>query len=75
MVTTMVVRRMDLTDITVHAFRSAFRDGMAECTEFPNEVIEVALTHVINNEAEAIWRRCDLLEKDQEVRGKRSVSC
>jgi integrase len=53
MVMTMLLRRMQLTDITVHGLRSAFRDWTAECTEFPNEVCEAALAHVINNKAQA----------------------
>lgn len=63
MVIIMVLRRMELTDITVHGFRSDFRDWTAECTEFPNQVCEAALAHVINSEAEVAYRRGDLFEK------------
>lgn len=41
-----VLRRMDSGDITVHGFRSTFRDWAAECTAFPNHVVEMALANV-----------------------------
>jgi integrase len=59
----MLLRRMKVADATVHGFRSAFRDWAAECTNFPNEVCEAALAHVIENKAEAAYRRGDLFEK------------
>lgn len=59
----MVLRRMKIENATVHGFRSSFRDWAAECTNFPNEVCEAALAHVIENKAEAAYRRGDLFEK------------
>jgi integrase len=59
----MVLRRMKVNDATVHGFRSAFRDWAAECTNFTNEVCEAALAHVIENKAEAAYRRGDLFDK------------
>jgi integrase len=63
----MVLRRMDLASVTVHGFRSTFRDWAAECTNFPNEVCEAALAHVVRNKAEAAYRRGDLLDKRREL--------
>jgi integrase len=63
----MLLRRMGRTDITVHGFRSSFRDWAAECTAFPNEVCEMALAHTIGNAAEAAYRRGDLLEKRRKL--------
>jgi integrase len=63
----MVLRRMKIDDATVHGFRSAFRDWAAECTNFPNEVCEAALAHVIENKAEAAYRRGDLFEKRRKL--------
>ena len=63
----MVLRRMKIADVTVHGFRSAFRDWAAECTNFPNEVCEAALAHVVRNKAEAAYRRGDLLDKRREL--------
>jgi len=48
---------------TVHGFRSTFRDWAAETTDFPHEVVEMALAHAIRNKAEAAYRRGALLEK------------
>jgi integrase len=55
--------RMGRSDITVHGFRSTFRDWAAECTNFPREVAEAALAHAIDNKIEAAYRRRDLFEK------------
>jgi integrase len=63
----MVLRRMKINEATVHGFRSAFRDWAAECTNFPNEVCEAALAHVIENKAEAAYRRGDLFDKRRKL--------
>jgi integrase len=63
----MVLRRMKITDATPHGFRSAFRDWAAECTNATNEVCEAALAHVIENKAEAAYRRGDLFEKRRKL--------
>lgn len=58
-----VLRRMEQEDITVHGFRSTFRDWAGETTEFPREVIEAALAHGIKDKAEAAYARSDLFDK------------
>jgi integrase len=58
-----VLSRMGRTDITVHGFRSTFRDWAAETTGFPNHVVEMALAHVIGDKVEAAYRRGDLFAK------------
>jgi integrase len=58
-----LLKRMKRTDITVHGFRSTFRDWAAETTNYPNDVVEMSLAHVIKNKVEAAYRRGDLLEK------------
>ena len=58
----MLLRRMK-SDVTVHGFRSSFRDWAAECTGYPHEVCEMALAHSIGNKVEAAYRRGDLFEK------------
>jgi integrase len=63
----MLLRRMKVEGATVHGFRSTFRDWAAECTNFPNEVCEAALAHVIENKAEAAYRRGDLFEKRRKL--------
>jgi integrase len=49
--------------LTAHGFRSSFRDWAAEQTNFPREVAEQALAHVIGDKVEAAYRRGDLFEK------------
>jgi integrase len=49
--------------ITSHGFRSTFRDGVAEQTNFPSEVAEMALVHAVGDKVEAAYRRSDLFEK------------
>src|SRR5258708_15049992 len=58
-----LLRRMGRDDLTVHGFRSTFRDWAAECTAYPGEVCEMALAHARSDKAEAAYRRSDLFEK------------
>jgi integrase len=59
---TRVLRRLKI-DATTHGFRSTFRDWCSEETDFPGEVAEMALAHVIENKTEAAYRRGKLLDK------------
>ena len=59
----MLLRRMGHGALTVHGFRSTFRDWAAEATSFPREVAEAALAHVLADKVEAAYRRGDLFEK------------
>jgi integrase len=58
-----VLTRMGRNDVTVHGFRSTFRDWAAEATGHPNHVVEMALAHKISSAVEAAYRRGDLFEK------------
>ena len=58
----MVLRGLDV-DVTVHGFRSSFRDWAAETTDYPGEVAEMALAHVVADAVERAYRRGDLFEK------------
>jgi len=58
-----LLKRMDKGEITVHGFRSTFRDWAAESTAYTSEVVEMALAHAIKNQTEAAYRRGDLLLK------------
>ncbi|WP_245306290.1 tyrosine-type recombinase/integrase [Roseovarius aestuariivivens] len=60
---TAVLRRMRRDGITVHGFRSTFRDWAGKTTGFPREVIEAALAHGIKDKAEAAYARSDLFDK------------
>ncbi|MFN3536954.1 MAG: tyrosine-type recombinase/integrase, partial [Brevundimonas sp.] len=57
------LKRMKRPDLTAHGFRSTFRDWAAEKTDYPGEVVEMALAHTVANKVEAAYRRGDLLEK------------
>ena len=59
----MVLRRMGEGSITVHGFRSAFRDWCGEETSFPREICEAALAHALRDKTEAAYRRGDALER------------
>ena len=58
-----LLRRMNRSDLTVHGFRSTFRDWAAEHTDYPPEVAEMALAHSVSDKVEAAYRRGDLFEK------------
>jgi integrase len=53
--------------VTVHGFRSSFRDWCAELTNYPRELAEKALGHVLRDRVEAAYQRGDLLEKRREL--------
>jgi integrase len=59
----MMLERMGRGDVTVHGFRSTFRDWAGEATSHANHVVEQALAHAIGSAVEAAYRRGDLFEK------------
>ncbi|MGG2041161.1 tyrosine-type recombinase/integrase [Burkholderia gladioli] len=59
----LLLRRMDRTDITVHGFRSTFRDWVADCTDYPDSLAEQALAHTIGSTTVSAYRRRDMLER------------
>ncbi len=71
----MALRKLGRDDITVHGFRSTFRDWAAELTSFPNEMVEMALAHTISNRAEAAYRRGDLLERRRRLMADWATHC
>lgn len=58
-----LLERMGWDEVTVHGFRSSFRDWAAEQTNFPREVAERALAHGIRDKTEEAYQRGDLFEK------------
>ncbi len=62
----MVLRRMEV-DVTVHGFRSSFRDWCGEVSNFPRDVAEAALAHVVGDKTERAYRRGDSLEKRRKL--------
>jgi integrase len=63
----MALRRLKADDVTVHGFRSAFRDWAGEATAFPRELAEAALAHVVGDATERAYRRGDALEKRRKL--------
>ncbi|WP_041316978.1 tyrosine-type recombinase/integrase [Hyphomicrobium nitrativorans] len=59
-----VLRRLGLDgQATVHGFRSSFKDWATECTPFPHEVSEAALSHTVRDKTVAAYQRGDIFEK------------
>ena len=58
-----LLKRMGRSDLTVHGFRSSFRDWAGEATAHPREVIEHAMSHQLKDKAEAAYQRGSLLER------------
>ena len=75
MALTMVMRRTGAGNFTVHGFRSAFRDWAGERTNFPREVAEAALAHVVGDETERAYRRGDALEKRRALMEAWAIFC
>ena len=53
--------------VTVHGFRSSFRDWAAEQTTFPGEIAELALAHTVGSKVEAAYRRGTMFEKRRQI--------
>ncbi|WP_420137933.1 tyrosine-type recombinase/integrase [Sphingomonas sp.] len=63
MAMSMLLKRMGYSNITVHGFRSTFRDWAGDVTTHPREIIESALAHTIQNKAERAYRRGTAVER------------
>jgi integrase len=53
--------------LTVHGFRSAFRDWISETTLHPDAIAEQALAHSIDNKVERAYRRGDAFERRKDL--------
>ena len=62
-----VLKSLGHDNVTVHGFRSAFRDWAGESTNFPREVCEAALAHATGDTSERAYRRGDALEKRRKL--------
>ena len=71
----MLLRRMKCDDLTVHGFRSTFRDWCSEATNHPREVAEQALAHTLSDKVEAAYRRGDLFEKRRRLMENWATFC
>jgi integrase len=61
MTLTKVLKTSGANGYTVHGFRSSFRDWVADCTSYPGEWAEAALSHTLPNKVEAAYRRTKFL--------------
>jgi integrase len=70
-----ILERMDRADVTTHGMRSSFRIWVAEATDFPREVAEAALAHVIADKTEAAYQRSTFFEKRRRMMSAWSDFC
>ncbi len=70
-----VLKRMAHSGITVHGFRSTFRDWAGEETQFEREVIEMALAHTVASSVERAYRRGRALEKRRDLMTEWAIYC
>lgn len=70
-----LLKRMERQDITVHGFRSTFRDWAGETTAYPREVIEHALAHQLKDKAEAAYARGTLFDKRRRLMDEWATYC
>jgi integrase len=68
-------KRMGRADLTVHGFRSTFREWSAEVSNYPHELAEAALAHTIEDPTEAAYRRGDMLAKRAKMMESWSMYC
>jgi integrase len=62
-----LLKKLGHQNITVHGFRSSFRDWCGESTNFPREIAEAALAHVSGDATERAYARGDMLEKRRQL--------
>ena len=70
-----LLKRMGRADLTVHGFRSSFRDWAGETTGHPREVIEHAMAHQLKDKAEAAYQRGTLLQKRRALMDEWAAYC
>ncbi|GHA61956.1 hypothetical protein GCM10008927_29290 [Amylibacter ulvae] len=66
----MLLRRMKIEGVTVHGFRSMFRDWASEVANAPREVAEMSLAHKVGSDVERAYARSDLLERRRVLMGE-----
>ena len=62
-----LLKRIGHGDVTVHGFRSSFRDWAAERSSMPREIAELSLAHEVGSAVERAYRRSDLIEQRKEL--------
>jgi integrase len=62
-----LLKRMGFEELTVHGFRSTFKDWARDRTSFDNYVVEAALAHSLGDKIEAAYARSDVIEKRRKL--------
>jgi integrase len=62
-------------NLTVHGFRSTFKDWCSEQTAYPNEMSEMALAHTVSDKVEAAYRRGDMRDKRRRMMADWAAFC
>jgi integrase len=63
----LMLQKLKSQHLTMHGFRSSFRDWAAEATNFPSEIAEAALAHALKSRVQAAYQRGDLLDKRRQL--------
>jgi integrase len=71
---TAVLKRLNVP-VTVHGFRSTFRDWTSERTNVPREIAEMCLAHTVGNAVERAYARSDLFDKRRDLMQRWSLFC
>jgi integrase len=72
---TAVLKRMGRGDLTVHGFRSTFRQWTGEMTSVAREVAEAALAHSLKDKVEAAYARNDLFDRRRKLMEQWATFC
>ena len=70
-----VLAGMGRSDLTVHGFRSSFRDWAAERTSFPHEICEMALAHRVGDASTLAYRRTKYLPQRRRLMDAWAAFC
>jgi integrase len=70
-----VLADMGRHDLTVHGFRSSFRDWAAEQTAFSHDVCEAALAHTVGDASERAYRRTKQLPRRRQLMDAWATFC
>jgi integrase len=62
-----LLKRIGQGEVTVHGFRSSFRDWAAERSSMPREIAEMSLAHNVGDAVERAYRRSDLIDQRRKL--------